>query len=60
MKHSPKTEREKTMFSSIHRSTGTLARIELSDDHIRVKAPSVFAATPAAGVSERYTFLPTS
>jgi hypothetical protein len=48
------------MFSSIHRSSRTLARIELNDDQIKAKAPSVFAAAPVAGVSERYTFLPTS
>lgn len=49
------------MFSSIiHRSSRTLARIELTDEAIKTKAPSVFAATPAAGVSERYTFLPTA
>ena len=49
------------MFSSIiNRNTRSLARIELSDEQIRVQAPSVFAAAPVAGVSERYTFLPTS
>jgi len=49
------------MFSSIiNRSFRTLARIELSDEQIRAKAPSVYAAAPQAGVSERYTFLPTS
>ena len=49
------------MFSSIiNRSSRTLARIELTDEQIRHQAPSVFAAAPVAGVSERYTFLPTS
>jgi hypothetical protein len=49
------------MFSSfIYRNTRTLARIELTDEQIKAQAPSVFAAAPAAGVSERYTFLPTS
>jgi hypothetical protein len=49
------------MFSSIiHRNTRSLARIELSDEQIRNQAPSIFAAAPAAGVSERYTFLPTA
>ena len=49
------------MFSSIiNRNTRSLARIELSDEQIRVQAPSVFAAAPVAGVSERYTFLPTA
>ena len=49
------------MFSSlINRSHRTLARIELTDEQIRNQAPSVFAVQPLAGVSERYTFLPTS
>lgn len=49
------------MFSSIiHRNTRSLARIELSDEQIRNQAPSIFAAAPVAGVSERYTFLPTA
>jgi hypothetical protein len=61
MKHSEKQKREKNMFSSIiNRSSRTLARIELSDEQIKAKAPSVFAAAPVAGVSERYTFLPTA
>jgi hypothetical protein len=34
--------------------------VELSDDRIAYLAPSVFASQPVAGVSERYTFLPTS
>jgi len=32
----------------------------LEDSEIRAIAPSVFAANPIAGVSDRYTFLPTS
>ena len=49
------------MFSSIiNRGARTLARIELTDDQIRNQAPSVYAAAPVAGVSERYTFLPTA
>jgi hypothetical protein len=49
------------MFSSIiNRNTRSLARVELSDDQIKAQAPSVFAAAPQAGVSERYTFLPTA
>lgn len=49
------------MFNTIiNRSHRSLARVELSDEQIRAKAPSVFAAAPQAGVSERYTFLPTS
>lgn len=49
------------MFSSlINHSSRSLARIELTDEQIKVQAPSVFAAAPVAGVSERYTFLPTS
>jgi len=49
------------MFSSIiNRSHRTLARLELTDEQIRNEAPSVFATAPVAGVSDRYTFLPTS
>lgn len=49
------------MFNTIiNRSHRSLARIELSDEQIKVQAPSVFAAAPQAGVSERYLFLPTS
>src|ERR1700686_5558041 len=36
---------------------GTVA---ISDDEIRRFAPSVFASQPIEGVSERYSFLPTS
>jgi hypothetical protein len=35
-------------------------RAELSDDRIRSLAPSVFAASPLPGVSERYAFVPTA
>ena len=49
------------MFSSlINRNTRTLARIELADAQIQVQAPSVFAGAPQAGVSARYTFMPTA
>jgi hypothetical protein len=34
--------------------------VELSDEQIKAQAPSVFAAAPQAGVSVRYTFLPTA
>ncbi|MGA2248419.1 MAG: DUF932 domain-containing protein [Verrucomicrobiota bacterium] len=44
----------------INRNIRSFSRIELSDEQIKVQAPSVFAAAPQAGVSERYTFLPTS
>ena len=44
----------------INRNTRSLARIEWTDEQIRNQAPSVFAAAPQAGVSERYLFLPTS
>src|ERR1700749_1731996 len=33
---------------------------EISDDEMRRFAPSVFASQPIEGVSERYSFLPTS
>jgi len=48
------------MFSSINRNTRSLSRFELTDEQIRNQAPSIFAAAPIAGVSERYTFLPTA
>lgn len=49
------------MFNTIiNRSHRSLARVELSDEQIRATAPSVFATTPQAGVSARYTFLPTA
>jgi len=49
------------MFSSIiNRNTRSLSRIELTDNQIQAEAPSVFAAAPQAGVSARYTFLPTA
>jgi hypothetical protein len=49
------------MFSSnINQNTRSLARIELADAQIKAQAPSVFAGAPQAGVSARYTFLPTS
>jgi len=41
-------------YRSIH------SRFEMTDDQIRAMAPSVFAAAPAEGVSNRYTFLPTA
>jgi hypothetical protein len=39
------------------RVPGTIA---ISDDEMRRFAPSVFASQPIEGVSERYSFLPTS
>jgi len=49
------------MFNTIiNRSHRSLARVELSDEQIRAQAPSVFADAPQAGVSARYTFLPTA
>jgi hypothetical protein len=46
------------MFTT--RNTSFIHRTELADDQIRAVAPSVFAATPQAGVSERYAFVPTA
>lgn len=49
------------MFSSIiNRNTRSLSRLELTDEQIKAQAPSVFATAPVAGVSDRYTFLPTA
>ena len=46
------------MFTT--RNTKFINRSELNDDQIRAVAPSVFAATPQTGVSERYAFVPTA
>ena len=46
------------MFTT--RNTSFIHRTELADDQIRAVAPSVFAVTPQAGVSERYAFVPTA
>ena len=43
--------------STRSRVPGTVA---ISDDEMRCFAPSVFASQPIEGVSERYSFLPTS
>src|ERR1700730_15342958 len=43
--------------STRSRVPGTVA---ISDDEMRRFAPSVFASQPIEGVSERYSFLPTS
>ncbi len=41
-------------------SPSFVRRTELADDQIRAVAPSVFAASPLPGVSERYSFVPTA
>ena len=41
-------------------STSPIGRAELADEQIRAVAPSVFAAAPLPGVSERYAFVPTA
>ena len=41
----------------LQNARGTVA---LSDENLKVIAPSIFASQPIAGVSERYSFLPTS
>ena len=45
------------MNTSLKAAPGTVA---ISDDELRRFAPSVFASQPIEGVSERYSFLPTS
>src|SRR5258708_13335297 len=40
--------------------TRLLGTVAISDDEMRRFAPSVFASQPSEGVSERYSFLPTS
>ena len=48
------------MFNSNTTTRNFNARIELSNDQLHAAAPSIFATAPVAGVSERYTFLPTA
>jgi hypothetical protein len=45
------------MSIALKAAPGTVA---ISDDELRRFAPSVFASQPIEGVSERYSFLPTS
>src|ERR1700736_4256838 len=45
------------MITTLTAAPGTVA---ISDDEMRRFAPSVFASQPIEGVSERYSFLPTS
>jgi hypothetical protein len=45
------------MSTALTAAPGTVA---ISDDEMRHFAPSVFASQPIEGVSERYSFLPTS
>jgi hypothetical protein len=45
------------MFSSNHYSK---VRSEISDEQLRLVAPSIFAGQAMQGVSDRYTFLPTA
>ena len=40
--------------------TSNFKATALSDDTLRQQAPSIFAGEPMAGVSKRYTFVPTS
>lgn len=40
--------------------TSNFKAMALSEDTLRQKAPSIYAAGPMAGVSPRYTFLPTA
>lgn len=60
MKHAANRKKAHMFNSIINRNTRALARVELTDDQIKTQASSVFAAAPQAGVSERYTFLPTA
>jgi len=43
----------------MHNTTNFKA-VALEDTHLRAQAPSIFAAGPMAGVSDRYTFVPTA
>ena len=40
--------------------TSNFKGVALSDESLRAQAPSVFAAGPMVGVSDRYTFVPTA
>ena len=48
------------MSLNSHYPSRVLGPVAISDDEVRRLAPSVFASQPIAGVSERYSFLPTS
>jgi hypothetical protein len=48
------------MFPQINAPSSIHQRPGLSDDALRRFAPSVFAASPLPGVSERYAFVPTA
>lgn len=41
-------------------NNNTLEMVTLTEEQIRQAAPQVYAATPKPGVSQKYTFLPTS
>ena len=42
------------------RVTTTFKASALTEDELRLEAPSIFASRPMLGVSDRYTFVPTS
>jgi hypothetical protein len=48
------------MSLTSHYSSRRRGAVAISDEEIRSLAPSVFASQPIEGVSERYSFLPTS
>jgi hypothetical protein len=48
------------MSLTYHYSSRRRGAVAISDEEIRSLAPSVFASQPIEGVSERYSFLPTS
>jgi hypothetical protein len=48
------------MSLNSHYPSRVLGPVAISDDEMHRLAPSVFASQPIAGVSERYSFLPTS
>src|ERR1041385_2262921 len=41
-------------------STTNFKAEALTDDHLRLEAPSIFASGPLTGLSSRYTFVPTT
>src|SRR5258708_38443042 len=49
-----------TALNNNSTTTRLLGTVAISDDEMRRFAPSVFASQPSEGVSERYSFLPTS
>jgi Domain of unknown function (DUF932) len=57
-KHNP--ESNKVMSLNANYLSNAIGTVAISDQELNALAPSVFASQPIAGVSDRYSFLPTS